>query len=129
METRNILSLLGLAYRGRNLESGETPVLAAIRDKKARLLLVSSDFSERARIHLQAKLSETVPLLALPFDKLELGKALGKSSCSMIAITDAGFSLILLRELDPENAYPETVKKLEGIKYRKSLREKERRSR
>lgn len=121
MTANNLLSLLGLAYRGRHLESGEQPVSVALRDKKARIVLVASDSSDNTKSRLKNWTdSNGVPLFELPCSKEEMGSALGKVSCAMAAITDAGLALTALRQLDPNGEHAETVKKLEGIKQRKS---------
>ncbi len=137
-----ILNLIGLAYRGRNLESGETPVTVAIKEKKARIVLVAFDSSGNTKNNLINRTADTdIPLFELPYSKAEIGSALGKSSCSMVAFTDSGFSLVILDELlsidgmspindyDPKDGYSDLRKKLEGIKFRKSKRQKERRRR
>lgn len=125
-----ILSLLGLAYRGRNLESGESPVLSAILSRKARLVLAAEDSADNTKRMLKNRTADTeIPLFEIPCSKSDLGHAIGKQSCSMVAITDSGFALTVLNELVPEDQYTELRQKLKGIVYRKSLRQKQRRRR
>jgi ribosomal protein L7Ae-like RNA K-turn-binding protein len=128
MTSDSLLQLLGLAYRGRHLESGEQPVSLALRDKKARIVLAACDSAENTKSRLRNWTAEnSVPLFELDCTKEELGAALGKASCSMAAITDAGLALAALKQLDPNGEHAETVKKLEGIKKRKMLKASDRR--
>jgi ribosomal protein L7Ae-like RNA K-turn-binding protein len=128
MTSGSLLPLLGLAYRGRRLESGEQPVSIALRDKKARIVLVASDSAENTKSRLKSWTAVNgVPLFELDCTKEELGAALGKASCSMAAITDAGLALAALKQLDPNGEHAETVGKLEKLKKRKMLKEADRR--
>lgn len=128
MTPNSILPLLGLAYRGRHLESGEQPVSMALRDKKARVVLVACDSADNTKRRLRSWAeSNKVPLFELDCTKEEFGAALGKASCSMAAITDAGLALTALKQLDPKGEHAETVSKLEGIKKRKAQKAADRR--
>lgn len=89
----NITSLLGLAFRAGKLAVGEDPVLAACSAHKAPLLLIASDAAENsARRAMQAGQSGNAVCLTLPFDKQQLGAGVGRASCAMAAVTDAGFA-------------------------------------
>ena len=101
-----ILHLLGLAKKAGRLEIGEEPVGSACRARQARLLLLAADAApntyRRAAHFGQAG---NVLWLQLPFTKEELGFILGRSSCAMLALTDAGFAAAVsekLRARDPE---------------------------
>jgi len=121
MTPNSLLSLLGLAYKGRHIETGEHPVSVALRSKKARIVLVACDSAENTKKRLRSWTeSNRVPLFELDCTKEELGAAFGKASCSMAAITDAGLALTALKQLDPDGAHAETIRKLEGIKERKA---------
>ena len=121
----NILPILGLAFRGRNLVWGEKPVLTAIRDKIARVVLVASDASENTVSRIMHRASENgIPVFELPNNKVELGASLGKSACASVAITDAGIALSVLKKLDSEGNHVDTANKLEKMKRRKSLKAK-----
>ena len=101
-----ILHLLGLAKKAGRLEIGEEPVGSACRARQARLLLLAADAApntyRRAAHFGQAG---NVLWLQLPFTKEEMGFILGRSSCAMLALTDAGFAAAVsekLRARDPE---------------------------
>ena len=86
-----ILHLLGLARKAGRLEIGEEPVGAVCRARQARLVLLASDAAPntcRRAAHFGE--AGNVLWLEVPFTKAELGFALGRGSCAMLALTDAG---------------------------------------
>ena len=129
MESNHALSLLGLALRGGNLTVGEEPVETAVRACRARAVLVAADAAEGTmrRAESFARLGKCL-LIPLPFTKDELGRALGRSSAALAAMTDTGLAGALARQLaqmDPER-YGQTVQKLE-LKVRRAAERKKRR--
>ena len=105
-----ILHLLGLAKKAGRLEVGEEPVGAACRAKQAKLLLLASDAASntfrRAAHFAQAG---SVLWLEAPYTKSELGLALGRGPCAMLALTDVGFASSIVQKLsarDPEKYGP-----------------------
>ena len=105
-----ILHLLGLARKAGRLEAGEEPVGAACRARQARLVLLASDAAPNtARRAAHFGQAGEVPWLSLPLTKVELGGQLGRSSCAMLALTDAGFAAAVAGKLaarDPERYGP-----------------------
>ena len=101
-----ILHLLGLAKKAGRLEIGEEPVGSACRARQARLVLLAADAAPntyRRAAHFGE--AGNVLWLELPFTKEELGFQMGRSSCAMLALTDAGFAAAVsekLRDRDPE---------------------------
>ena len=88
-----ILRLLGLMRRASAVSPGEDQTAEAIRSGKGKLLLMASDISENARRKAEnLAVGRNVELVSLPFDRTELGAALGLSACSAAAITDLGFA-------------------------------------
>lgn len=105
-----ILHLLGLAKKAGRLEIGEEPVGAACRSRQARLVLLAADAAPNTR-RRAAHFGEAGNVLWLetPFAKSELGFILGRSSCAMLALTDAGFSAAVVEKLaarDPDKYGP-----------------------
>lgn len=100
------LSFLGLIYRAGRLAVGEEPVGAAARAHKAYLLLLASDAADntiRRADHL-CQGGKTVRLTA-PWTRQELGGAVGRTACAMMAVSDIGFAAALAEKLaaqDPE---------------------------
>ncbi len=90
-----ILHLLGLAKKAGRLEIGEEPVGALCRARHARLILLASDAAPNTRRRC-AHFGEigNVLWLELPATKAELGFCLGRTSCAMLALSDAGFAAI-----------------------------------
>ena len=106
MDNSSLLGLIGLARKAGKTEVGEEPVSIAARNHKARLLLMAEDSAENTQRRGDS-LGEigNCPCLRVPCTKSELGLALGRSSCAILAITDTGFAAAAakkLAELDPE---------------------------
>ena len=115
-----LTGLLGIARKAGKLESGEEAVTAAAKAHKARALLLASDAGERTRRHAEALSQEgNCPLLPVPFTKGELGGALGRGSCAILALTDVGLASAAAKKL--EAADPAVRQRLE-YKADKTLR-------
>lgn len=112
----HILSLLGLALRGGNLAVGEEPVEAVARARDARVLLLASDAAAgtcRRTAHF-ADAGQCL-WLRIPFTKAELGRAVGRTSTAIVAVTDVGLASAVvhrLAELDPVQ-YDEAAARLD----------------
>lgn len=121
MEQNKALQLLGLARKGRNLETGEGPVTGLVRAGKARLVLVARDASERTRRQIRGLAEGTAqPVTDVPFTKAELGAALGTPDTALAAVTDTALALAFLRALpDPD---PELLALLEKRDKRRKER-------
>jgi ribosomal protein L7Ae-like RNA K-turn-binding protein len=86
---------LGLCLRAGRLISGEELVLDAIRDGKARLVLLTTDASVNTSKRITDKcLFYKVPL-QVAFTRGELGEAIGKAERVVVAITDNGFKKLI----------------------------------
>ena len=101
-----ILSLLGLAHKAGRVEIGEEPVGSAARAKKARIILVAGDAAASSvRRAMGFANTGSCLCLVIPATKEQLGRALGRTSCAMAAVTDIGFADAVtgkLATLDPE---------------------------
>jgi ribosomal protein L7Ae-like RNA K-turn-binding protein len=98
------LRLLGLALRAGRVAQGEDMTREAVSGHKARLLLLSSDAGESIQRRSEHLSSEKLPLIRLTSTKAELGRALGRDSCAVCALTDLGFAqriAALLAQDDP----------------------------
>jgi len=96
----NTLNLLGLARRGGNLAMGEEPVAEACKLKKAQLVFLANDAGETiARRGRGMAESAGVPCAVIPCTKAELGFALGRATCALIAVTDRGLARAVLQKL------------------------------
>ena len=117
MDSRdNILSLLGLALRGGRLVMGEEPVEGGARARDARVLLLASDAADNTRRRIEHFADEGQCMwLRVPFTKEELGRALGRTSVAVAAITDIGLAAAVARrlaEVDPAR-YGESAARLD----------------
>lgn len=89
---QKVFSLLGLAARGRNLVSGESQVVEAIRDGSGFMVVVAEDASANTRklFHDKCDYYE-VPVFDFG-SKEELGHAIGKDYRSSIAVCEEGLA-------------------------------------
>ena len=126
MDSHNILSLLGLSLRGGNLVVGEEPVDAAARARDARVLLLASDAAAGTRRRCEHfAVAGDCLWLPIPFTKAELGRAVGRTSVAIAAVTDIGLANAVvhrLAELDPVR-YDEAAAKME-LKARRAAERK-----
>ena len=114
-----LTGLLGIARKAGKLESGEEAVTAAAKAHKARALLLASDAGERTRRHAESLVSGNCPLLPTPLTKAELGGAVGRGSCAILALTDTGLANAAAQRL--ETVDPQIRQHLE-YKAEKTLR-------
>ena len=94
----SFLTLLGLARRAGKLAVGEEPVRLALQEGSARTVFLAADASDHTRRKLEPKLGE-VPLQPIPASMAELGRALGRESCAVCAVTDKGFAESLAQRI------------------------------
>ncbi len=103
-----LTGLLGLARKAGKAELGEESVTAAAHGHKARLILVASDAAENTRRRaLTLGQAGNAPVLSPPLTKGELGRAVGRASCALLALTDVGLASSAakkLAQLRPEEA-------------------------
>ncbi len=100
MRNDRILSLLGLAVRGRNLVSGEFSTEKAVKAGKAELVIVSSDASDNTK----KLFTDKCRFYNIPFylygTKAELGMAIGKDVRSSVAVMDKGLAEAIIKRLE-----------------------------
>ncbi|HIT01583.1 MAG TPA: ribosomal L7Ae/L30e/S12e/Gadd45 family protein [Candidatus Enterenecus merdae] len=98
--TDRVLGLLGLARRGGKLALGEQPVAAACQAGRAKLVLLAAD-AGGATARRGEKLARMgrVPLVGLPYPKQEVGHSVGRSSCALLAPTDLGLAVAVVKGL------------------------------
>ena len=125
MTDANTLNLLGLARRGGNLAMGEEPVSDVCQQHKARVVFLANDAGDTI-CRRAARMAENgnSPLVTLPWSKAELGSALGRSTCALIALTDQGLASTVLSRLAQND---ESLTGLAQAMSEKTQRHKERR--
>jgi len=95
-----VLSLLGLAARGRNLESGEFSTEKAVKEGRAALVIVSCDASANTKKLFEDKCSFYKTPVCFCGTKETLGRAIGKGERSSIAVTDKGMAENIIKRLE-----------------------------
>ena len=106
--TDKAIGLLGLARKAGKLETGEETVGSLLLQKRARLTLLASDAGSAVARKMHGLAEGTRQrILALPYDKLTLGAALGKQSVSVAAFADVSMALAFVKALPPGLAAPE----------------------
>ena len=119
-----LTGLIGLARKAGKVEVGEEPVSIAARTHKARLILFAADAAENTRRRGDS-LGRTgnCPALTLPLTKAELGGAVGRESCALLAITDVGLAATITKKLTAldSTAYGDAAEHLER-KAQKAIR-------
>ena len=113
--TDKILGLIGLARRGGSLAIGEESVAEACRAGTARVVLLAADAADNTVRRAGRLAGEMVPLVTLPRDKGQVGFALGRASCAVLAVTDPGLAALVLAKLAGEDTerYAQTAALLE----------------
>ena len=87
-----ILSMVGMATKAGKTQSGEFLAEAAVKERKAKLVIVATDASDNTKKLFHDKCSfYHVPIFEYA-TKDELGKRAGKASRATIAIIDSGFA-------------------------------------
>lgn len=124
------LHMLGLARKAGRIEVGEEPAGAACRARKTRLLLLAADAADNTarRAEHFAQAGNTL-CVRTPFTKEQIGGAVGRGSCAMAALTDAGMAASLLKKLaaaDPER-YGEAAAALDAKAAKVLQRQREQR--
>lgn len=98
-----VLSLLGLAARGRNLASGEFLTEKAVKTGKAALVIVGADASDNTKkMFTDMCTYRSVPIYIYA-TKEELGRALGKELRASVAVTDLGMAANIKKHLEDLN--------------------------
>ena len=99
---KQVLGSLGLAMKAGRLASGEFMCENAIRDGKARLVIIADDASPGTK----KKFSDSCAYYRVPMvciaDKETLGAALGKKERASVAVLDEGFAGQIRKKLTVE---------------------------
>lgn len=93
------LQRLGMAVRAGQGKIGQEAVLAAIRERKASLVIMAADTGANGAKKVADKCAYYGVPLAKGVDRVTLGIACGRSQVVTIAITDPGFAQRILADL------------------------------
>lgn len=99
MKQNKVLSLLGLAMRGRNLVSGELQTEEAVKKGSAFLVIIAEDASENTKKLFRNKCDfYEVPVYEFG-TKEALGRAIGKDYRSSVGVCEAGLANAIEKQL------------------------------
>ena len=100
MKQNKVLSLLGIAMRGRNLVSGEFQTENSVKDGSAMLVIIAEDASANTKKLFTNKCTfYEVPVYEYG-TKEELGRAIGKDVRSSLGVSDAGLAEAIIKQLE-----------------------------
>ena len=95
-----VLSLLGLAAKGRNLRSGEFSTEKAVKEGSAAMVIIGNDASDNTK----KKFTNMCAFYNTPIyfysDKVQLGRAIGREMRTSVAVTDEGMAANIMRRLE-----------------------------
>ena len=108
-----VLNYLALARKAGRVELGEEPVGAAARAQHARLILVASDASDHTWRRAKSFVAGTQQqCLKVPFNKDQMGQAIGRSALAMAAFTDPALALAFVKALGNPEKYADVLENL-----------------
>lgn len=100
MKQSRILSLIGLATKAGNIASGEFSTEKAVKEGKAKLVVIAEDASENTKkMFTNMCTFYKVPIFFIG-EKAELGHAMGKEIRASLAVLDKGFADAIVKKLD-----------------------------
>ena len=98
-ETDRIMSYLGFAKKAGKLLSGQWNCENAIKHRKALLILLAGSSSENTVKHFSDMAAyRDIPIYQFEGDRM--GGAIGKDGHKTVCITDEGFALTILKEIN-----------------------------
>jgi len=122
------LNLLGLMRKANAVSIGETDSGAAARAGQAKLMVLAADASDNAKSRAEGFVyMKNIPLIILPFTKEEISFKVGKTGCSMAAVSDIGFADAFMKELceDEPEKYAEAAERVRQMHERADKRKSE----
>ena len=95
-----VLSMLGIAAKGRNVVSGEFATEKAVKTGKAYLVIVAEEASDNTKKKFQNMCSYYQVTLKVFSDKVSLGNACGKEFRASLAVMDAGLAKTIEKHIE-----------------------------
>ena len=95
MANNGVTFALGLAQKAGKLASGDYAVRSALKNGKAKLLLVAADAAENSKkdMYFMAEMSDT------PVTRDELGWAIGKAKRTAVVVLDNSFANMINKNI------------------------------
>ena len=108
------LNYMALARKGGRIELGEEPVGSAARAQHARLVIVASDASDHTWRRAKSFVAGTQQqCVKVPFNKDQLGQAIGRTELAIAAFTDPALALAFVKALGEPEKYAGVLENLE----------------
>ncbi len=99
MDLKKVLSYIGLATKSGNVASGEFMTEKAIKEGKAKLVIVADDASDNTKKMFRDMCAyRNVPVYSIS-EKILLGHAMGKEFRASLAILDQGLADAIEKQL------------------------------
>lgn len=86
------LNEIGLCRKAQRLSVGHDAVKQSLKNKKACMVIFSSDASKRLLDEISGIADVDIKIIIAEYDGTDLGLALGKRAVSVISVNDLGFS-------------------------------------
>ena len=99
MQKQKALNLLGLATRARKLISGTDTVIAGLKKKQVKIVIVASDLHENSDEKVRRAAKNAGVKVFDTFTSEELNHAIGKNR-KVLGVTDAGFSKSIVKQIN-----------------------------
>ena len=99
MANNGVTFALGLAQKAGKLASGDYAVRSALKNGKAKQLLVAADAAENSKkdMYFMAEMSDTPVVECLTRD--ELGWAIGKANSTAVVVLDNSFANMINKNI------------------------------
>ena len=91
---------LGFAARSRNLQAGQNTCLDLIKKKRAKLVLITMDASDRTKDKIEVKCNSAGIPARVFGESDEISKITGNSGNTVFTLTDKGFAETIISEID-----------------------------
>lgn len=102
MTENKVLAYIGLATKAGKVASGEFSTEKAVKEKKARLVIVAMDASDNTKkMFTNMCTYYKVPIYFMA-DKETLGHAMGKQFRASLAVNDQGFANAMIKTFDKQ---------------------------
>ena len=120
------LNYMALARKAGRIELGEEPVGSAARAQHARLVIVASDASDHTWRRAKSFVAGTQQqCVKVPFNKDQLGQAIGRTELAIAAFTDPALALAFVKALGEPERYAAQIASLDTRTKRIQQRQKE----
>ena len=120
------LNYMALARKAGRIELGEEPVGSAARAQHARLVIVASDASDHTWRRAKSFVAGTQQqCVKVPFNKDQLGQAIGRTELAIAAFTDPALALAFVKALGNPEKYADVLENLDKRTQRIRQHQKE----